>query len=269
MQTDPAGAREEACASSAAATPAGDAARDAQRLDELADIGMDIARALRREAQIRAARVEEAAAEGYPLPPAATASADISLSFSRVSRAVRLTLALKTKLASDQLDLTEKRRDRAVDAARRNRGKRQVVEAVEKLIEAEAPETGRECDHESLYADLRERLDDAEMEDKLDEDGVGHVLKRVCRDLGITQNWRLWQGTSWFQEERWTIAVPAEEQEDEETEDEEDPDEDDEPEPVAAASAVDDEEPEPSWAEGIRARYGYGYGTRPHALDDS
>ncbi|HVJ55999.1 MAG TPA: hypothetical protein VM689_26300 [Aliidongia sp.] len=267
-QADPIGARAESCAGTASLDPA---AREALVLDELTEIGMTIARALKDEALARAAIAQAAAARvaaGEEAEPPAAAGIDLSLSFARVSRAVRLCLAVKLKLASDRLALAEQRRVPAIEAAKTRRRKRQVTEAVERLVEAEAAEAGRERDTESLYADMRERLDDAGTEAELLGNGVGHVLKRICRDLGITQNWRLWQDTSWFQEERWTIAAPAKEQEDEEAEDEPAEDEEPaapEPETVAAEEVADDEEWEPSWAEGLRARFGI----RPRALDDS
>ena len=227
-QTDPAGAREESCARCAPADPS------MATLDELSEIGMTIARALKEEALARAAMAQAAAvrtaaalAAGEPLPSQPPAGGiDLSLSFSRVSRAVRLTLALKAKLASDRLDLIGKQHAHAIGAARRNRRKRQVTEAIEKLIEAEALEAGRECDRESLYADLSERLDDAEMEDKLGQGRVGDILTRICRDLGVTPRWELWRGTSWYLEEGW--SPPQAEEPEDEDEDEEEPDEDDE-----------------------------------------
>src|ERR1700757_4106292 len=86
--------------------PAGEPAADARMLARLAEIGMDLAEALRREALARAAAAEAGAGAtgggggGAPAMPAP--GNDLGQSFARLTRAVRLTLALKKKWAEER-----------------------------------------------------------------------------------------------------------------------------------------------------------------------
>ena len=65
-------------------------------LRELADIGMEMARALQGEVRARAEAVEDAESGEPP-----QSVAELGLAFSRVSRAVRQTLALEARLEDD------------------------------------------------------------------------------------------------------------------------------------------------------------------------
>jgi hypothetical protein len=67
-------------------------------LGELVDIGMEIARAVQGEIRARAEVVEDEAAESPKIV------ADLGLAFSRVSRAVRQTVALEARLEDGRLE---------------------------------------------------------------------------------------------------------------------------------------------------------------------
>jgi hypothetical protein len=168
------------------------AQRRLRALEELTDICMAVARAL-------GERALEAAAAGQD-------AEKIALTLSRVSRSVRLTVALEEKLDAGrkaragkaQTDLTEtdgaetggaetggaeqwadaqRHRDQAA-AARAKMQRALVSDALTQAIEAEAPE--REV--ENLLSDLYERLDDPSDDAEFANRPVG---ERVCRDLGL------------------------------------------------------------------------------------
>jgi hypothetical protein len=90
-----------ATAEPVSADPSSDRAERRLRiLQELAEIGMDLARAVRTRALALAAKADPAAA------------VDLGLSFSRIARAVRQTVALEAKFEQD-------RQAAAVDRAQR------------------------------------------------------------------------------------------------------------------------------------------------------
>ena len=161
--------------------------RHLRMLQELAEIGMDLARGVRAQA----------------LDPAAgAAGGDFGLVFSRIARAVRQTLALEARIAQeqaarDQQRLAEETR-RGRDAVLR-RGlirKNTVREAVEQAIMAEAEGEQRE----NLLNDLDEGFGE---EDELDfaDRPIGEQVARICRDLDIEPDWSLWKDEDWAIEE--------------------------------------------------------------------
>ena len=167
-----------ACACGAA----GDLARERlAMLRELAQIGMRLARGVEREAEA----------------PEACAG-DLVLKFARIARAVRQTLALEARIEGELAAWA--REDAAQRAARLERetrarlaGRKTAIRcAVEQAIEAEADDHEREglCDH------LEERLQDREDTDVLDRP-VGELVARICRDIGVTPNWSLWEDEDW------------------------------------------------------------------------
>jgi hypothetical protein len=180
---------EAACPIAAEPSPCGCRCGDARAerhlttLQELAEIGMDLAR------DVRAKALDTAPA------PAEPARADYGLMFSRIARAVRQTLALEAKLAEDR-DARDKR-SQAEQARRRGLQRKSIVRrVVEQAIEAESDGT----DREDLLDDFHERF---EYEDDLgfaDRPIAEHVA-RICRDLGVTPDWSLWADEDWAIEE--------------------------------------------------------------------
>ncbi|MDB5462558.1 MAG: hypothetical protein JWP23_947, partial [Phenylobacterium sp.] len=157
-------------------------ARHLRGLAELGEIGMELARLVRRQA------VEQAAAN-----PDSAVDERVGLVFARIARAVRQTFALEARLADDR------RTAEAATAARHvERRKTKVRTAVERVLDAEADEG----DAENLFYDLTERLetdyDDADFADR----PIGELVARICRDLGVTPDWSLWQ------DEDWAIEAP-------------------------------------------------------------
>ena len=166
-------------------------------LAELADIGMEISRALRERV---AQQVGEDETKGDP-----------GLAFSRIARAVRQTLALDAKLDQERqvarglalahLAEAQAKVERAA-AHERLRGlirKSVVRDAVEQAIDDQAEGD----DVERLVTDLRERLDDEDEYDALDfnDRPIGEMVVQICRDLGLTIDLSLWEDEEWAIEE--------------------------------------------------------------------
>ena len=189
------------------------AAERARALADLAAIGMNIARALERQALALAAASEAVAGRivAADLAPAEAASAiadlgrgpDLGLSFSRLSRAVRLTLALEARLAERPLaaepalapvavrdpDL----HDKAVTGFHRTVRRIETLEAIEVLIDRE-PDDARA---ERLHDELVERLNAGEAEAGQDEPRVSAMIATICEALGLTPDWSLWEDEDW------------------------------------------------------------------------
>jgi len=146
-------------------------------LRELVDMGMELAREVRRQA------LEPAEPQAPPI--------DYSLRFGRIARAVRQTLALEEKFETERRERPEKvEKVRVVDA--RVRGlmrKIKVGEIVERVLESET-------DSEFLTEILSERLEDAEDADFADRP-LGELVAGICRDLGVTIDWSVWTDETW------------------------------------------------------------------------
>jgi hypothetical protein len=234
-QTGPRGVRAEECACRTEAAES--AARDRRMLEELAGIGLGIARSLQVIAEAQAAQV---VAEPTQIP----AGIDPGLGFSRVSRAVRLTLALKVQLMEGAPERDRKEREavqeRKIAAARKHRKKIEVARAVEMAI-ADDAERGEGGNPEELRADLRERLDEVDIDDDLGKLKISEIVERICRDLRIEPDWRLWREEAWFVEEGFVL----------EDDDGEEDEEEDEVEDEAAEEPVDAERDEPEGRRGF------------------
>ncbi|MDB5464527.1 MAG: hypothetical protein JWP23_2916 [Phenylobacterium sp.] len=181
MLTDPSQGRAGGCACGGAEARA---ERHLRMLQELAEIGMDLARSVQRQAHGQAATDHGAA--------------DLGLVFSRIARAVRQTVALEAKLAEDRQKTQAERAPLTVaDRWRSARRKRQVKEIVAEAIGSEVGE----FDVERLFDDLDERLADGDEEADFAERPIGELVARICRDLGVTPDWSLWHDDDWAIEE--------------------------------------------------------------------
>ena len=155
----------------------------ARTLRQLVLIGMDMARMLQDQAR------EIAATDPGVLGP------DLSLRFHRISRSVRMSLALDAKLIS------------GFQAEMRDRKAAQLTER--KALAKEA--VSRQVDRDTSDRDLhRERSDRIEREDLEDFSGkpVSEIISIICADLGITPDWQAWSLEPWAMEERRT-QVPG------------------------------------------------------------
>jgi hypothetical protein len=162
--------------------------RHLRLLAELAEIGMDLAREVRRQALD----------QSEDSPPAA----DLALTFSRIARAVRQTVALEARLAEPPRPGHAERASLTVsDRWRSARRKRQVGEIVEGVIESDA---AGEFDSYDLLVDLHERLEDGyDEEADFADRPIGELVARICGDLGVEPDWSL------LKDEDWAIAAKS------------------------------------------------------------
>jgi hypothetical protein len=199
--TDPAGAREESCAhcSECEAAADADALRTERHLDmlqELARMGMDLARAVHKQGVAQAESVE----------PVSEPAAEAALAFSRLAKTVRQCLALEARVADQQRRRELGEIDQAGELFKQSRRyllgakRRQVKRAVSDAIEAEAESGGLyPSDAERLFDRLDERIED-EVDD-FDDRPVGALIERLCRKLGVAPDWARWQAEDWAVEE--------------------------------------------------------------------
>jgi hypothetical protein len=181
------------------------AAKRLRALERLTVIGMALSEAL-------LARVSDAMNSGE-----AVDSAAVALEFSRLSRAVRQTVALEAKL-DVEIDLlaqkitAERAAKQAEDERRRNTRINFradcVHTAIGQAIEAETTRTGDEERAERLDEQLRERLEDPREDDVIADLPVSALIERICKTLGVAVDWDLWKNEDWAVEE-WREGVPG------------------------------------------------------------
>ena len=172
------------------------AERRLRLLEELSEIGMELARALKPGAEAdKTAAGDTAATEAPGKDPAAV--------FAPLSRAIRLTLALEARTDQDLRDLkagvSRARKDARAKAAHDcGAREQQVRELVLNVAE-------RECESLEAFDDieeaLQERLDYDEAYDESGQRPVRQTVERLCKDLGLTPDWSRWAGEGWAYEE--------------------------------------------------------------------
>ncbi|MDR3474283.1 MAG: hypothetical protein P4M09_21750 [Devosia sp.] len=181
------------------------AVRHLRGLAELGEIGLELARALRR----RVVEAVEAAPVAAPIGAGTGFGGDVGLAFSRIARAVRQTFALEARMAQDERARAEdgrfeaQRRRSLIESLRPPTRKETIRDAVEMAIEADRDEGGNlyieERRIEALLADLDERLDEADEADLM-ERPIGEVVTRICADLGVAYDPDLWADEDWADE---------------------------------------------------------------------
>ena len=164
------------------------AERHLRVLAELTEIGLDLTRALKR-------RVEAQAKTWADEPPPST-ERDPADAFQRLSRSVRLTLAMEARVAkalraliAGEAVAVETRHADKARAKHRETAPARVVDLVTQAMRAEID------NQEALY-DCREALEERLEEDEAYEGYIDRPLRetveRLCADLGLTPDWSLW-----------------------------------------------------------------------------
>ena len=196
-------------------------------LKDLRVMGMTLARTLTRQV-VRQAQADEAlaeAGEAVSAPPRRIAAIDPALSFSRISRAVRLTLALEARThqmiedaarkaargggaANDDgsgdpdgsIDYEGVRRKLAPKIHAIVHGERdyQTRRIVEETIEAACDDLD---DVDRLKEELKERLEDDEVFSGRGAWPIGETIALICQDLGLTPDWDRWENQGWARAE--------------------------------------------------------------------
>jgi len=184
------------------------AERRLRLLAELADIGMDLARALRPGAMASAA-CDAAAGEDAGMQSGRARGRDPAEAFAPLSRAIRLTLALEAKTDADLRDLKAglvraREEERTVAAERCKAAAAKDAEDREEKIRDLVMEVAdfeiedKDAKLELLDA-MEERLDDDVAYCDRDERPLRDIVERLCADLTLRPDWSRWDGEGWIQ----------------------------------------------------------------------
>jgi hypothetical protein len=162
-------------------------------LEEMAELGMQLLRDL-------------------PKPASEAEAPRVADAFARISRAVRLTLALEEKTDRFLAELAAGVASAAGEEAavvdddedynwrtgifwEQQTRKRIGVEA--RISEAIDAEIADEETAKSLYLELDERLSDREACGRLMDHPFREAIERLCRDLNFEPDWSRWEGGGW------------------------------------------------------------------------
>jgi hypothetical protein len=118
---------------------------------------------------------------GMEIAEAAPAAADPALTYARVARAVRMTIALQSRLLKDLAALD--RTDALARSAQVQARTRRIHRLVEQAIETQHDD---EDEIERLSGDAWERLRDEDDCADLFERPIAETVARICRELGLS-----------------------------------------------------------------------------------
>lgn len=162
-------------------------------LDELAGIGLEVARAAERQA--RAAGPE-------------TDIEAIAAAYAKAARAVRLAVLLQSRLVQElqRLEVRAEIAARSPDAleeARRSAPDYVHKARVEAIVERVAREAcgGDGPAVDRLVIEAGERLDDEDLYGQVLNRPVGELVALICRDLGLDPDWARLAEEAWAQDE--------------------------------------------------------------------
>ena len=168
--------------------------RQLQMLGELAEIGLEVARAVERQAKTAGSEVD---------------AQRLAMAYARAARALRMTIALQARLIDDlgarQDAATRKRAvaEQADDdalAVRQETHKVRVVGIVERVIEAVRQDL--DFDEVSrLVLKAETLLDDEDLYDDVLSRPIGELVARICRDLGLSPDWPRLAEEAWAKKE--------------------------------------------------------------------
>jgi hypothetical protein len=165
------------------------AMRQLRMLGELAEQGLEIGRAIERQA--RAA----APGDGADLSALAMAHA-------RAARAVRMSILLQSRLIAD-LQAAEERAARGAAALASAQARRdpeyvhraRVEGIVERVAKAACGDDEDEIDR--LVTEASERLDDEDIYGEVLDRPIGELVALICRDLGLEPDWSSLAEEAW------------------------------------------------------------------------
>ena len=164
-------------------------------LQELAEIGMDMARVCGRRMQAQE-QMDEVAPGCVPTLQAA----ELSLAFDRIARSIRLTLALKAKIDDgvlvQEMEAREKRRTR--EAERREELQLHKSAAFKATRDAIKQSDRPECDRERLLDNADSLFIHGDLPAELFEHGLhSGLMADICDVLGLEPDWAVWANESW------------------------------------------------------------------------
>jgi hypothetical protein len=176
--------------------------RQTEMLGELAEVGLEVAKAAGRRAVARA--------EGEP-DGAAAEGDNLAMAYARAARAVRLTLMLQARVVAEigKLDLADQARAEAVRAAQEEAETRATPEYAHKarvervvLRVAKDAHPDNEDEVDRLISEAGERLDDDDLYRDILSRPVGELVGAICRDLGLDPDWTRLAQEPWAVDEQ-------------------------------------------------------------------
>jgi hypothetical protein len=164
-------------------------------LDRLAEAGLDIVEAIRRQA------TEAADHQAGPPANSPTFTGDLALAYARASRAVRMSIALQSKLMAQRRQQTVDDATAARVAAVRDRPARRA--RIERIVERLAREAHEDDDEavEQCLAEAAERLEDVDVFGDILDRPVSEAIALICRELGLEPNWPQLAEQAWARQE--------------------------------------------------------------------
>jgi hypothetical protein len=162
-------------------------------LGRLAEAGLNLALAIERQATTEGA--------------AQVVSGDVALAYGRVSRAVRLTVALQAKVIKelqglDQVVARELYADRCNAERERLRLAKLRQDRVQRIVERViAAEVADAAEVDRLADEACERLEHDDIYGDLTTRPVGEIIALICRDLDLSPDWTRLAAEAWAQEE--------------------------------------------------------------------
>jgi len=174
--------------------------RQQRMLDRLAEAGMNIVLAIERQAT----QAPEDAPAGAPVFPHVF-QGDLALSFARAARAVRMTIALQSRLVGEHhKQQVEARAQARMDELRHGpERKARIGRIVDRVAQGEHDDEAVE----RLVAEAAERLEDGDLYGEVMNRPVSEIIDEVCRDLDLRPNWSDLAQDGWAREEIASGAV--------------------------------------------------------------
>ena len=158
--------------------PSPRAQRHLELLDELVELGMDLARSAHATAKQQLEAAVPEPTDATATPPARPAP-DPTIPFDRIVRGVRRSMLLARRL-EEPLPADAATPADAI-AHHRIAARKRIIRDVEDAIQRTC--TPDRAEH--LHAELLERLDSPDLDDEIDHRPPAEIIADICRDFGI------------------------------------------------------------------------------------
>ena len=207
-------------------TPAEQTARQLGVLRELSEVGLELLRAMARQAMAQGQMQDVAERAGVAQVVGGSVTVefrgDMAKAYDRISRAIRLNILLEQRVTEEAMT----RPARVLAAAKAAEEGRQDAEQrrrqAQRAAETEAwtdADTVMEVVEETLMAEqadlkaigpqmeeLFERLNERDCDYDCSSRPIGAVIALICKDLGVEPDWERWEWENWAMEEARTRA---------------------------------------------------------------